>query len=884
MASNNSVLNIVIRARDLAKGTLRKITKSIRSVGDASDDTSEDLQQMGNASKRTSADMKKMGKAGNQLNKSFARLGNRIRNLVAASLGFYALKKSMQGVLETGDQFERLQIQMNAVMGSVAEGERATEWIKEFTKATPLQLDQVTEAFAMLKNFGLDPMDGTMQAIVDVNSKLGGSQERLRRISLALGQAWGKEKLQGEEIRQLVEAGVPVWNTLATVTGKNVSELRKLSEQGKLGKDVIKDLMDQLGRDSMGAAAANMKIYSGLISNLKDRWTLFKKEIADSGWMAYVTAMLTKLGKKWDELAENGKLQELAQKISDGFISMAESVRLSLSSISFAQVIQKTTEAFNTVSTTLGQLRSAFEFTGNFIKVVFNTFTISVKGFATGILSVLAEISYGWQKLFEVAGLDTLEEKFTSATNLMRDQAAAFKKEMIVDAKDIKDAMAGMYQSFETSSKTANANIRNDSKITWKMIQEEQNRYKEALDETNDKLKETGDTAKQAFKDAADAMAQISSAETRTELAALGVALAESLQAGIISQKEYYEATEASRQKLIQLRNVMAGVTTETEETGDEVEETSEKIGEMGQQYKTLAQWMADYYNGVKEELRGMSQAAEDYFDAIRAGIGGIKTEPAEGSIDDLKNKLGELNQEASELNNMARVFDATGITKWMDDVARDANYVKRKFTEQKIALEELMTSYENGELSARRFAREGEHAANTLNLLNEQDLTRLDSAIQQAEDSMESLNDSARSTLEGLQNELDRLQGKQDQIEKRQYKSRQRDLKSQLEEAKAGGDQQSIQDLNKALRLNDAIYRERRNQLAEEQRAEQLQKLPSQRENSRINPPPQSAHSKQAEKIIRLEYPGGSVNVGINRSDESKLLEALKNAGLRSV
>ncbi|USE37886.1 hypothetical protein [Endozoicomonas sp. SCSIO W0465] len=277
MASNNSVLNIVIRARDLAKGALQKITKSIRRVGNASDNTSEDLQQMGSVSKHTSADMKKMGKAGNQLNKSFTRLGNRIRNLVAASLSFYALKKSVQGVLETSDQFERLQIQMNAVMGSVAGGERATEWIKEFTKATPLQLDQVTEAF-------------------------------------------------------------------------------------------------------------------------------------------------------------------------------------------------------NTVSTALGQLRSTFEFTGNFIKVVFNTFTMSVKGFAAGILSVLAEIIYGWQKIFEVAGLVTLEEKFTSATNLMRDQAAAFKKEMMVDAKDIKDAMAGMYQSFETSSKTANANVRNDRKITWKMIQEEQNR------------------------------------------------------------------------------------------------------------------------------------------------------------------------------------------------------------------------------------------------------------------------------------------------------------------------------------------------------------------------------------------------------------------------
>uniref|UniRef100_UPI0015861FC4 hypothetical protein n=1 Tax=Endozoicomonas atrinae TaxID=1333660 RepID=UPI0015861FC4 len=225
-----------------------------------------------------------------------------------------------------------------------------------------------------------------------------------------------------------------------------------------------------------------------------------------------------------------------------------------------------------------------------------------------------------------------------------------------------------------------------------------------------------------------------------------------------------------------------------------------------------------------------------------------------------------------------------TGIDDWMTDTAQNAAYVKKQFLEQKIALEELLTGYDNGEVSARRMAREGQSAAYSLQLLNEQDLSQLDSAIQQAESSMESLNSSARNTLDGLQNELDRLQGKQDQIEKRQYQSRQRELKNQLEEAKAGGDQQSIQDLSKALRLNDAIYREKRNQLAAEQRAEQLQKLPSQRENSRINPPQQSAHSKQAEKIIRLEYPGGSVNVGINRSDESKLLEALRNAGLRSV
>ncbi len=37
-------------------------------------------------------------------------------------------------------------------------------------------------------------------------------------------------------------------------------------------------------------------------------------------------------------------------------------------------------------------------------------------------------------------------------------------------------------------------------------------------------------------------------------------------------------------------------------------------------------------------------------------------------------------------------------------------------------------------------------------------------------------------------------------------------------------------------------------------------------------------------QKIIRLEYPGGAVNAGIDSTDETKLLEALKNAGMRTV
>ncbi|WP_134984332.1 tape measure protein, partial [Aeromonas hydrophila] len=79
-----------------------------------------------------------------------------------------------------------------------------------------------------------------------------GGFEEVQGISLALGQAWAKQKLQGEEILQLIERGVPVWQMLEQVTGKNTAELQKLSEAGKLGRETISALMNEISIQSRG--------------------------------------------------------------------------------------------------------------------------------------------------------------------------------------------------------------------------------------------------------------------------------------------------------------------------------------------------------------------------------------------------------------------------------------------------------------------------------------------------------------------------------------------------------------------------------------------------------------------------------------------------------
>ena len=177
------------------------------------------------------------------------------------------------------------------------------------------------------------------------------------------------------------------------------------------------------------------------------------------------------------------------------------------------------------------------------------------------------------------------------------------------------------------------------------------------------------------------------------------------------------------------------------------------------------------------------------------------------------------------------------------------------------------------------------------MNLLKQQDLDRLNSVIEQAESSMERLANSTRGTLEGLQDELDRLQGKQDDIDRRRFEARKQELEAQLTLAKQQGDNKSISNLKKALSLNQSIYAEikSRRKQQEQEAVRREREEQARQENLRTQSPRQptqgSATQTRAtpEKVIRLEYLGGQVDVGIKSGDERRLLEALKNAGMRS-
>lgn len=265
----------------------------------------------------------------------------------SALVGLNQLRQVASNVLETGSAFEQLDRRLTGILGSAEKAGHAMAMIKQLAQDTPFDVQGLTDTYAKLSAFGLQPTREQMLAIIDTAAKLGGGTEALTGVSLALGQAWTKQKLQGEEILQLAERGVPVWDLLAKATGRNVQELQKMSEAGQLGRDVIVQLIDAMGRQNAGASADLMASLAGAVQRAQDAMQDFLNTIAQSGVLDYLTQQLQGLLAEFDRMKASGELDAWAKRIATGFIDVANTAQGVVAVVrQLAPVIEVAAKAF----------------------------------------------------------------------------------------------------------------------------------------------------------------------------------------------------------------------------------------------------------------------------------------------------------------------------------------------------------------------------------------------------------------------------------------------------------------------------------------------------------------------------------------------------------
>lgn len=903
--------------------------------------------------------------------------------------GLNLVRDGIYSMLKTGDQFELLDKRMASLMGSIAGGEQATAWIKDFAKNTPLEVTDVTNAFALLKSYGLDPMGGALQAVVDKNEQLGGGMERLTGISSALGQAFAKQKLQTEEILQLVERGVPVWGMLEKITGKNAAQLSKLATEGRLGRDVIKALIDEMGKSATGAAAENMSTLTGRVSNLRDVWAGFLDKISKSGAMDYVKQKLGEVADKIDQMDKDGRLDKLAKSLSDTFINGAESIEKyieKLGEIDLNGLAEKASAMAKQVGPAIDQALTAGQYTTATLTTVWNTFSIlvtstaatlakavqltlgsvllaggqiagffggsEIKAKADGLYTFLGDLSNGYVEQAKTdldqigKAWDFLDEKKAGSTKKQTaaegEKTAAVKtaleQQRMLNQAHADNLVANQQRVVDAaaSGKTAITDMANAINLidTAKSVQQleglraailkayqdgqlSQEQFTQATGLLNTKLAEVGGAASGAVDgvsdlsdklgDLASVQAAISNAKTDVDINAIRTALRKLYGDGEITAKQYNDELKKTSDRQKELKTAVEqgkkaqddkndsdkeAIRTSEDlrrESGKRMEQERRASGEAmernrkdGDDTKRDMSAMGDYFGAVmsraREPLAAMSAAALEFYDRLR-GISSVDVSIDTGSLDATRESLERVTKALGDVQAEAAKPMISSLGRWQLETAQASLKTQQAFLGQKAALQSLNESYARGDLSAAQFVRRAGSMRRALSLLDDADLSGLESAISAAQQRMEQMNQSTRGTLEGLMDELDSLQGRTEEIEARKFAARQRELQAQLAEAQAGGDSQAVANASRALGMLRQIQAESAQQ---RQRAEQQKRIDEQQKAA----PAAAAQQAAPAKVIRLETAQGkAVDVAVNSDrDETNLLSILEDAGLRAL
>jgi tape measure domain-containing protein len=857
------------------KTELDKNTASLKNAGISTDklaEASKDLKQQQVAAETALRGVNNKLERHNKLltesKKQAGDFGGSIKSatvslvaMAGAYIGVDKLWESLKSILTAGDDAASFSAQMTAMMGSIASGEQATQWIKDFANNTGTRLDSAKQAFASLKTFGIDPMNGSLQAMVDYNAKLGGSQEKLEGIILGVGQAWAKQKLQGEEILQLVERGIPVWDLLEKVTGKNAVQLQKMSEAGQLGRDVMQQLFAEMGNQANGQASKSLERLSGQVNLMSNKWTEFKTIIADSGAYQVAVDFIQSLNDKFDELNKNGQIKQAAQDISDFFTTMIRDGGASITAT--LENIAAFARALNVIS---GSLR-----------LVWNGITAGLSAIALFATASFAKIIDAYAYMIEALGGDELGASIRQVSEAVKAISDGYKQQIEQDSKDInaawKQITGEVEQSASSAYKAAGDAATKSAKVqadAANKVADAQQTQGDATDEQTAKIKEfelamskagittvsvlreqaaaaksTYEEVKQGAKDGVASTNELNQAflkyaEASIKAAAAGDKQVESSIRIKAANLGLSDNIDSLIEQYSRLRNVQVGLGNDSEETDKQVKNANQGIGttmentmgvvvkssqQAGSALASVAKFFTDYLKSVTAEVAELSTGAVAYFKSILYGQTLLtdSSSELEKTIKIYKNLSGEI---GDLLDVQAKSIDFTGISNFARKAEIAGKQAQAAYYGQRIELLKMVDALDAAESGNIGLINSAERAANSMNLMNDQDLGVLRTAIDSAKSSMDSLRDSAQSTLDTLQDELDGYLGRQDEIEKRRYQQELADIKTQLAQAESTGDKTLITQLREAEKTLNKVYAYRTAEIKAQQDASEKQAI----------------------------------------------------------
>ncbi|EGE3888651.1 TPA: tape measure protein [Escherichia coli] len=254
------------------------------------------------------------------------------RMLSAGALGIagvgYTANKLFIGAAA---QREQQIIAMNSLYhGDKVRAQAMMAWAKQNAKDTTWGLSGVLDEIRSSKGFGMTD-EQTKQFITmlqDQGAMHGWDLPTAQGASLQLKQMFARQQITAADANLLTGYGINVYQTLADALGKDVKDIRKQGEKGKLGLKSILTVFRTLSEQSKGAQASAMNSWDGMFAQMEANLLEFRIKVANSGPFEEIKNEMRRV-LNWHDMADkSGELDALAENIGQKFLTTFRTVKI----------------------------------------------------------------------------------------------------------------------------------------------------------------------------------------------------------------------------------------------------------------------------------------------------------------------------------------------------------------------------------------------------------------------------------------------------------------------------------------------------------------------------------------------------------------------------
>lgn len=338
--------------------------------------------------------------------------------------------------IEFNADMEQSLISFETLLHSADKAQEMVKQLQAFAAQTPFEFPglQNSAKLMLAMGFNAESILPNLKAVGDAVAAVGGNQETLQGVTLALGQMLTKGKVSAEEMNQLAERGIPAWDIMAQKMGMSKEQLMKLSEQGKVfAKDALPALIEGMGERFSGAMERQSKSFTGMLSTLKDNLNMV-------------------LGQAMEPLFNKLKailpvVNEFVGKLNEGF--KADGIRGALEAAfppavaaTINTILQAVTGLFNFIKDNWGTLQpvlagvlagfmafkaitglvSAFNAVNAAIQGVGNVLAFLSSPVGIAVVAIGALVAAGW---VVVKNWDTIKNTLTGTWDAIKNAAAS---------------------------------------------------------------------------------------------------------------------------------------------------------------------------------------------------------------------------------------------------------------------------------------------------------------------------------------------------------------------------------------------------------------------------------------------------------------------------